>query len=108
MHCAALLPAVLTLVGRCRRSDPMGCEAGKRAQRFLAATSHRVIRVVLKSPPAHQCAWHMSPTGIRSRRDSDSDRAATAFPGRAVGIGRAESALRRTGGEFVANSAVAF
>ncbi len=30
--------------------------------------------------PAHQCAWHLSSTRIRTRRDTVRERAATAFP----------------------------
>ena len=36
-------------------------EAGKPARRFRAASSVSVIRVDPTRPPAHQCAWHLSP-----------------------------------------------
>ena len=42
--------------------------AGKRATRFLAASSVTVIRVDPTLPPAHRCAWRVSPTRIRTRR----------------------------------------
>jgi hypothetical protein len=45
-----------------------GCGAGKSARRFLAASPVSVIRVGPKRPPAHQCAWHLSPKCIRTRR----------------------------------------
>jgi hypothetical protein len=48
-----------------------GCGAGKSARRFLAASSVRVIRVDPKRPPAHQCAWHLSPKCIRTRRGTE-------------------------------------
>ena len=46
-------------------------EAGKPARRFLAASSVSVIRVDPTRPPAHLCAWRLSPTRIRTRRDAE-------------------------------------
>ena len=43
-------------------AKPIG--AGKPARRFLAASSVSVIRVDPTRPPAHQCAWHLSPKCI--------------------------------------------
>ena len=45
--------------------------AGKPARRFLAASSGSVIRVDPTPPPAHQCAWHVSPTRIPTRHGSE-------------------------------------
>jgi hypothetical protein len=45
--------------------------AGKRAERFRAASSVPVIRVDLTRPPAHLCAWHLSSRRIRTRRGSE-------------------------------------
>jgi hypothetical protein len=43
--------------------------AGKRTKRFSAASSVHVIRVDPTPPPAHQCACHVPPNRIRTRRD---------------------------------------
>ena len=51
-----------------RTTWPRAGTAGKPATRFLAASSVTVIRVDPTRPPAHQCAWHLSSTRIRSRR----------------------------------------
>ena len=44
-----------------RHGSPKLIGAGKPARRFLAASSVSVIRVDPTRPPAHQCAWHLSP-----------------------------------------------
>ena len=51
-----------------RTTWPRAGTAGKPATRFLAASSVTVIRVDPTRPPAHQCAWHLSSTRIRTRR----------------------------------------
>jgi len=52
-------------------SDVQGGGAGKRARRFLAASSCRVIRVDPTRPPAHQCAGHVSSNRIPTRRSPE-------------------------------------
>jgi hypothetical protein len=54
--------------------------AGKRATRFRAASSVRVIRVDLTPTPAHQCAWRVSPTRIPTRRGTRASRASERRP----------------------------
>ena len=53
------------------RSRPPQREAGKRAQRFRAASSVSVIRGDAERPPAHRCAWQMSSWCIRTRRGTE-------------------------------------
>lgn len=45
--------------------------AGKRPERFLAASPVCVIRVDPKRPPAHRCAWRVSSKRIRTRRGTE-------------------------------------
>ena len=58
-----------------RAAEPRGVSvsggAGKPARRFLAASSVSVVRVDPTSPPAHLCAWHLSPTRIPTRRGGE-------------------------------------
>jgi hypothetical protein len=63
--------AVPVLDGRGPWSETPHCAVGKRAARFRAAGSVPVIRVDLTQPPAHLCAWHLSSTRIRTRRDGE-------------------------------------
>ena len=70
------------------RSAPTRCEAGKRSQRFLAATSVPVIRV---EPPHHRriCAPdRRHPRASDSRRGTDRVRAGTTFPARGAAPAR--------------------
>ena len=55
--------------------------AGKRANRFRAASSFPAIRVDPTPPPAHQCAWPLSSTRIRTRRDTERPASAEAAAG---------------------------
>ena len=63
--------AVPVLDGRGPWSEASHRAAGKRAERFRAASSVPVIRVDRTPPPAHLCAWHLSSTRIRTRRDGE-------------------------------------
>jgi hypothetical protein len=54
---------------------------GPGAERFLASTSVRVIRVDPKPPPAHQCAWRMSSCAADSRCGNRQSTRAAPGPG---------------------------
>jgi hypothetical protein len=102
--------AVAVLAGRGRwsegaRRDAPSQGAGKRPERFRAASSVHVIRVDLTRPPAHLRARHVSHTRIpyspRQRAQREYERRAFS-PSRSDGLGRPVPALRISGGEETA------
>jgi hypothetical protein len=99
-----------TCCGVSRRRGPATLtEAGKPARRFPAASSVSVIRVDPTRPQAHQCAWHLSPTRIPTRRDGERSESTSCdgFPdrgsrARTASAGAARARQRKADGQVTA------